>query len=79
MSTMNVSLPEALRSFVESQVTEQHYGSTSEYVRYLIRRDQERVALRQLLLAGAASEPTGPADEAWFDRVRGQARRPLDG
>ena len=70
MSTMNVSLPDELRAFVDEQVDEGGYGSTSEYVRALIRRDQERLRLRQLLLEGAAS-PSGPlADEAYFATLR---------
>jgi antitoxin ParD1/3/4 len=74
MSTMNVSLPEELRAFVDEQVCEGGYGSTSEYVRALIRRDQERMRMRQLLLDGAAS-PSGPlADEAYFSMLRHHLR-----
>jgi antitoxin ParD1/3/4 len=76
MSTMNISLPEALKSYVDEQVSVRGYGTSSEYVRELIRRDQDRQALRGLLLEGAASEPTRVADEAYFaelrDRVRGK-------
>ncbi|MCU0973501.1 MAG: type II toxin-antitoxin system ParD family antitoxin [Burkholderiales bacterium] len=55
MSTMNISLPDTLKAFVDEQVTQRGYGTSSEYVRELIRRDQDRVQLRDLLLAGAAS------------------------
>ena len=79
MTTMNVSLPDSLREFVDSQVAERHYGTTSEYVRDLIRRDQDRVALRRLLLDGAQSEPVAPADATWFDELRTTAGRPTDG
>jgi antitoxin ParD1/3/4 len=57
MSTMNVSRPSELESFVDERVGHDGFGSTSEYVRDLIRRDQERERLRHLLLAGAASPP----------------------
>ena len=55
MSTMNTSLPESLKSFVDEQVAGRGYGTSSEYVRALIRADQDRQRLRQLLLDGAAS------------------------
>lgn len=70
MSTMNISLPDALKTFVDEQVGERGYGTSSEYVRELIRRDQDRQNLRGLLLAGAASAPTGPVDDKYFDALR---------
>jgi antitoxin ParD1/3/4 len=79
MGTMNVSLPEPLKAFVEEQAAQRGYGTTSEYVRELIRHDQDRLRLRNLLLDGAASPPANPADGAYFealrDRVRQRARR----
>jgi antitoxin ParD1/3/4 len=70
MSTMNVSLPDELRAFVDEQVTDGRYGSTSEYVRELIRRDQDRQRLRGLLLDGAGSEPGPVADDTYFASLR---------
>lgn len=70
MSTMNISLPEALKTFVDEQVKQRGYGTSSEYVRELIRRDQDRTYLRGLLLAGASSAPAEPADQAYFARLR---------
>ncbi len=55
---MNISLPESLKTFVDEQVSERGYGTSSEYVRELIRNDQERRQLRSLLLDGADSEAT---------------------
>ncbi|MFA5825351.1 MAG: type II toxin-antitoxin system ParD family antitoxin [Gallionellaceae bacterium] len=55
---------------MEQQVTTAGYGTSSEYVRELIRHDQERAQLRQLLLAGAQSKPTGLADEKYFAGLR---------
>jgi antitoxin ParD1/3/4 len=75
MSTMNISLPESLKSFVDEQVSERGYGTSSEYVRELIRKDQDRQQLRSLLLAGAASESTMPVDEAYFDSLRQRVRK----
>ena len=74
MSTMNISLPEALRSFVERQVNARGYGSSSEYVRELIRKDEDRQRLRDLLLEGAASPPAVTADAEYFDRLRDRIR-----
>lgn len=67
---MNVSLPDQMRMFVEEQVDEGRYGSASEYVRTLIRGDQDRQRLRKLLLAGAGSDPGPLADDAYFAAVR---------
>jgi antitoxin ParD1/3/4 len=75
MSTMNVSLPQALKSFVDEQVNSRGYGTSSEYVRELIRKDQDRQRLRDLLLAGAASAPAEPADAAFFERLRLRVRQ----
>jgi antitoxin ParD1/3/4 len=75
MSTMNVSLPEALKDFVDEQVTERGYGTSSEYVRELIRKDQDRQRLRGLLLKGAESAPTTPIDGRYFDALRERVRK----
>jgi antitoxin ParD1/3/4 len=74
MTTMNISLPGALKSFVDEQVAGRGYGTSSEYVRELIRKDQERQSLRRLLLKGAASPPVSAADPAYFDRLRKRVR-----
>lgn len=71
---MNVSLPDALKSFVDEQVSGGGYGTSSEYIRALIRRDQDRLRLRQLLLEGASSPLSGPADDAYFDDLREKVR-----
>jgi len=75
MSTMNISLPDALKSFVDEQVSQRGYGTSSEYLRELIRKDQDRQQLRGLLLAGAASAPTVPADAAYFEDLRKRVRK----
>jgi len=46
MATMNVSLPDAMKEWVEAQVQTGRYGNSSDYVRDLLRRDQERAAKR---------------------------------
>ncbi|MDE0049440.1 MAG: type II toxin-antitoxin system ParD family antitoxin [Rhodospirillales bacterium] len=74
MSTMNVSLPEALKDFVEDQVSARGYSTSSEYVRELIRRDRDRQRLRGLLLEGAASPQAATADADYFDKLRSRVR-----
>ena len=59
MATMNVSLPDPMKDWVEDQVRTGHYSNVSDYVRDLIRRDQEyqdqREALIQALIVGEKS------------------------
>ncbi len=74
MSTMNVSLPDAMKSFVDEQVVERGYGTSSEYVRELIRKDQQRLQLRSLLVQGGLSAPATWADKAYFDGLREMVR-----
>lgn len=74
MSTMNISLPDTLKSFVDEQVRSGGYDTSGEYVRELIHKDQDRLKLRNLLLAGAASAPAEPADTDYFQGLRDQLR-----
>ena len=71
---MNMSLPDELKSFVDEQVSERGYRTGSEYVRELIRKDQDRSHLRGLLLAGGATAPTAPAGDTYFEGLRNQVR-----
>ncbi|MGN6324138.1 MAG: ribbon-helix-helix domain-containing protein [Dyella sp.] len=83
MSTMIISLPESLKAFVDDQVNERGYGTSSEYVRELIRRDQERLQLRDLLLTGASPnlrqwlmKATSMVCESVSTRLLGPAQKP---
>ncbi|MGH7088410.1 MAG: type II toxin-antitoxin system ParD family antitoxin [Stellaceae bacterium] len=49
MATMNVSLPAPMKDWVEAQARAGRYSNASDYVRDLIRRDQERAAQQQEL------------------------------
>jgi len=51
MAQMNISIPEALKSWAEARVAEGRYSSTSDYVRDLVRRDQESEEARRRLQA----------------------------
>ena len=74
MSTMNITLPDSLKSFVDDQVARRGYGTSGEYVRELIRKDQDRLHLWGLLVAGAESAGVVPADAAYFDALRDRVR-----
>jgi len=74
MTTMNISLPEALKAYVDEQVSGRGYGTSSEYVRELIRKDQDRQRLRDLLLEGAGSANGAKADASYFDGLRARVR-----
>ena len=74
MPTMNISLPDSLKAYVDEQVAGRGYGTSSEYLRELIRKDQDRQRLRALLLEGAESEPAGVADATYFEDLRARVR-----
>lgn len=71
MQTMNISLPDQLKKFVDTQVGSGRYRSVSEYVRELIRDDEKRKAqdrLEALLLEGPQSgEATEMTPQDWSD------------
>ena len=75
MSIMNISLPASLKAFVDQQVQSRGYGTSSEYVRELIRKEHDRERLQALLVEGAASPPGPVADEAYFDGLRAPVRQ----
>ena len=74
MSTMNISLPDSLKAFVDEQVADRGYATSSEYIRELIRRELDREKLRALLVEGATSPLTTPMTDADFDELRDLAR-----
>jgi len=76
---MNISLPDSLKDFVDEQVKRRGYGTSSAYVRELIRKDQERQRLRGLLMEGGSSIPTGTADATYFNVQRDRVRRDTHG
>lgn len=70
MTTMNISLSSMLKAFIDAQVIQNGYGTISEYVRDLVRKEQDRVHLRQLLLDGAASPLEKGVDANYFNELR---------
>ena len=74
MSNVNVSLPDALQSFVDQQVAERGLETCSEYIQDLIQRELDRQKLRDLVMEGVNSPPAGVADAEYFDELRRRVR-----
>lgn len=70
MGTMNISLPDPMKNWVEEQARTGRYANSSDYVRDLIRRDRARVEaiaeLQAAVDAGLASGPAKPLDREVF-------------
>jgi antitoxin ParD1/3/4 len=68
MQSMNISLPDPLKQYVDGQISTGRYSSASEYVRELIRADEKRKAedkLEALLLEGLQGEATALTPDDW--------------
>jgi antitoxin ParD1/3/4 len=68
VQSMNISLPDPLKQFVDGKITSGHYSSVSEYVRELIREDEHKKAgeaLETLLLQGLQSKKSVFTPEDW--------------
>jgi antitoxin ParD1/3/4 len=80
MATMNVSLPDSMKEWVEARMKDGKFSNTSDYVRHLIRRDQERAeavaAIQKAVDEGIASGEPRPFDfRAFKARMRAQHGR----
>lgn len=72
MATMNVSLPDSLKDFVQQRAKSSDYSNPSDYIRALIRADKQRAAeekLEQALLLGLNSGPSTPVDDTFWERL----------
>lgn len=75
---MSFALPEEMREYVDRRVRAGQFGDTSEYLRALIRRDQEEQAaaeLRRLIAEGLSSGGARPLTQEWVASLREQALR----
>ncbi|MFG6449687.1 type II toxin-antitoxin system ParD family antitoxin [Roseateles sp. BYS180W] len=75
-NTMSFALPQALRDYVDHRVRSGQYGNTSEYLRELIRRDQEEQAkkrLRELIAEGLESGEARPLTPQVRAQLKAQA------
>jgi len=78
MATMNISLPDAMKAWVEAQAEGGRYSNSSDYVRDLIRRDQERqdkIAHMQLRVTDALASRLGSRS---FEEINQVGRTALD-
>ncbi len=78
---MNIALPEALRHYVAKRVESGQYGNTSEYVRELIRKDQQEqrvLRLRALVEEGLASGAPTPDTPGDWKQLRAIARGDIE-
>ncbi len=78
LTSMNVSLPESLREFVQDRLSTAGFANASEYVRHLIRLDREQAERRlaELLQEGLDSGPPVPMDDKfWADMDRRVEKR----
>ena len=74
---MNVALPEPLRAYVADRVKAGQYGNTSEYVRELIRKDQQEqrvLRLRALVEEGMSSGAAAADTPEDWEELRAIAR-----
>jgi antitoxin ParD1/3/4 len=79
MATMNISLPDAMKEFVEEQTTKGGFSTVSEYVRTIIREAQEREIRRQevrnKLLEAVRSGPATPMTSDDWEGIRQEVRK----
>jgi len=80
MATMNVSLPEPMKRWVEAQTEDGRYSNSSDYVRDLIRRDQvrrEKIAHWQTLVDEARASPISDlsVEDIWQEALRRSGRQ----
>ncbi len=79
MATMNVSLPDPMKSWIEARIHDGQFSNTSDYVRYLIRRDQERQeAIATLQAAIDEGLASGAAQDIDFAAFKARMRKTHD-
>jgi antitoxin ParD1/3/4 len=79
--TMSFALPESMREYIDNRVSTGNYGNTSEYIRDLVRRDQEEQAkkrLRDLIEEGLSSGPGRRRNKADEKELLAIARGEID-
>jgi antitoxin ParD1/3/4 len=79
MATMNISLPEEMKVFIEAQMAREGYASASEYLRFLIREEQKRRAKRELEAKFREALESGPATAMTREDWAALRQEALDG
>ena len=72
---MNISLPDDLKEFIDQQVAEHSFMTSSEYIRSLVRKEHAVAKLREMILEGMNSGPAIPMDDAYFESKRERIRQ----
>ena len=79
MATMNISLPDEMKAFIEAQAAAKGFGTVSEYMRALVREVQERTTRREhvdaLLLEGLESGPATPLTNSDWETIRREVKK----
>ena len=74
MAQMNVSIPDAIKGWAEKRVAQGRYSSTSDYVRDLVRRDQEADEARERLQAAIDQGRAAPPSDATIETIIAASR-----
>jgi antitoxin ParD1/3/4 len=78
MAQMNISIPDKLKAWVESRVADGNYASTSDYLRDLVRRDQQyQMQLERLRAEIQAGRDSGISDQDPFEHIEELRQRAL--
>jgi antitoxin ParD1/3/4 len=73
MTTLNISLPDTMKDFIQEQIQKGGYSTASEYLRYLVRQEQKRVAqakLDTMLLEGLNSGESIEINDLWWEQMK---------
>ena len=78
MAQLNISVPEALKGWIDTRLAQGRFSSPSDYVRDLVRRDQERADetawVQAMIDEGMASETLGQDPRDVIDEIIAQGR-----
>lgn len=77
---MNISLPPTLKDWVDEQVSRRGFGTASEFVRQMLREEQQRELRQRIdaaLIEGIESGPSTPMTAQDWDDIRREGRRRL--
>lgn len=80
METMNISLPEPMKRFIEEEVSRGGYSTVSEYIRAILREAQKRKTqekLEAMLLEGLESGPPTQMTKEYLNKIRQEAQSRL--
>jgi antitoxin ParD1/3/4 len=73
MTTMNISLPDDMKAFVDQQVQTRGYMSSSEYIRDLLRKAKDKDDFRAMIQEGLDSEVPEESYEDWISALQAKA------